>query len=147
MNWWRGLVRLWLLVSCIWIVGVGWTYRTEIRTEPSRTYDYRTSDGLDYEITGPAFSSNLELALYAQRHLNPDPRCHLTLRPGENVFDTFDNPPSCLTTVINAPLKTIYPNLWPYVIATIAGPLTVLLAGFAIAWVVIGFRPRSVRRT
>lgn len=121
MNWRRGFIRLWLALSVLWLMGVSWV-------------GY-------FEVIAPRNKAASEHACFETRKSN---------RAMGNPFDCFDGnttpaPPTGF--VAERPTRDIaFDDLVPlsayltYLMIAFLPVIIVLLLGWAIAWIIGGFR-------
>lgn len=147
MNLARGLFRLWLVVSVMWIVGVGSLATFDLARKYDRNAPWvndpvlypvacdkaRGVKGIDYEggtvIEGPWDRYTCWYSIESIRRLYPEYTDVSDATLGQRLYE-----------VAGRPLQSWWSNTLPYLFAALAPPAAVLAVGSALAWAVAGFR-------
>ncbi|MCA1533846.1 hypothetical protein I6F21_14885 [Bradyrhizobium sp. NBAIM03] len=126
MNWGRGLFRLWVIFSAIWITGLLAIYIAEAHLlEAKRTFEVEGPAKEKYEILAPPNATEAEVVAFAQQ--NPRTDC------SANKSGPWCSYPAKL----EMPRKPI--DLLAIYLA-VGVPVGTLLVGGGFYWALSGFR-------
>ena len=131
MNVRRGLFRLWVLVTAIWLVGCIWFGATKWHWfEASRVYEVADTNDEKYRVETPPDTPQDEIALFVEKSAGSKwlrKECEKDRRgPWCDVVTSFKMPRQYFT--------------WQYLTVSIGGPLSLLMVGSALYWAFSGFR-------
>lgn len=128
MNWRRGLFRMWLLLSSLWLATCAAIVIIDARLfEPTKTYEIGGRSKERYEITAPAYVTEAQVVAFAKQNERSD--C------------TSSTGPWC-----SYPLKLQMPGRpveWALIYVGVGVPAVLLLIGSGFYWAFAGFKPRS----
>jgi hypothetical protein len=126
VNWGRGLFRLWLVSSALWIAGLSAVFITDQHLfEANKTFDVEGRFKEKYEVVAPPNATETEVVAFAQRNQRTD-------------CSESKNGPWCDFPVkLQMPRKAIDPTMI-YVALTV--PMGALLIGGGLYWALSGFR-------
>ena len=136
MNWRRGLVRLWVVASCLWIAFVFSVALNDRGPEPVDEVDVKVGR-IQYEVLAPEGLSRPAVNSWvkAQGVEKDDAFCDM------KVFHEWCKDP----VVMQMPRRTVYYDVWKNAGIATAGPLALLAAGGIVAWIAAGFRRRPAK--
>jgi hypothetical protein len=150
-NWRRGLFRLWLVLSVLWIAGVSWSLDPvpQIRETATRLQATIRGDPLTFQISGKTFTfprdmplRDIERALTDAVHISP--MGHTYEEVGKQMEEDPPNVGGLRLAINDALAPYDEPPPWrelSWTIGLIAlPPLFVLASAFVVSWVVRGFR-------
>ena len=126
MNWGRGLFRLWVIFSALWIAGLSAIFIMNGHLlEANKTFDVEGPSKEKYEVVAPSNTTEAEVVAFAQR--NPRADC-----------SAGKNGPWCSYPVkLEMPRKAIDPTL---IYVAVGVPAGALLIGGGFFWALSGFR-------
>jgi hypothetical protein len=129
MNWARGLFRLWLILSVLWIGGIVSMMALDgdfsVKT---KVYDIEGTAKERYQVTAPATSTPEEVVAFAKLHPRDD-------------CSQSNTGPWCQSPVkLEMPAKEF--NKAPVYVG-FGVPVVVLFAGAGLYWALAGFRRNS----
>ncbi|MCA1452798.1 hypothetical protein I6F35_06135 [Bradyrhizobium sp. BRP22] len=126
MNWGRGLFRLWVILSALWIAALSAIFITEAHLlEAKKTFEVEGPAKEKYEILAPPDATEAEVVAFAQK--NPRTDCS----PGKS------GPWCSYPAKLEMPRKPI--DLLAIYLA-FGVPAGVLLVGSGFYWALSGFR-------
>lgn len=127
MNWARGLFRLWLLVSALWVAGWGVVMFDRGNFSPNKTFEIEGPNKEKYEVIAPATTTEAGALAFVQANKRAD--C------------SQNSGPWCIYPVkLKMPEDPIDSAA---VYAAIGVPTAVFLLGAALFWAISGFRQRA----
>jgi hypothetical protein len=131
MNTRRGLFRLWVLLTAIWLLGCIWFGATNWHWfEASRIYEVADTNDEKYRVETAADTPEDEVALFVQKSAGSKwlrKECAKDRRePWCDVVTSFIMPRQYFS--------------WQYLTVSIAVPLSLLMVGSALYWALSGFR-------
>ena len=127
MKEWRGLFRLWIFVTTIWLLGCIWFGATNWHWfESSRSYEVADANDEKYRVEIPPDSTDDEILVFVQKSAGSK-----WLR--KQCAKDQRGPWCDVVTSLKMPRQ--YFN-WQYLAVSIGGTLSLLIAG----WAFFGFR-------
>ncbi len=126
MNWGRGLFRLWVIVSVLWIAVLSAMFvKDEHLLEANKTYDVEGRFKEKYEVVAPPNASLEQVVAFAQQNQRTD-------------CSEIKTGPWCDYPVkLQMPRKAMDPAL---IYVALGGPAVALLIGSGFFWALSGFR-------
>jgi hypothetical protein len=164
MNWKRGMLRLWVLFTLLWCVGVGWIAYFDYQPEPTSMYAISAPWGEKYKVIAPAVLSQSEVLDYVKSHAKQRPECHREhqliekLRAADNAGNTADASKiadaikilrknlerACDDpTAMEMSSQTESMGIWRYIGLAIIAPMILLVLGLFGGWIIRGFSPAN----
>jgi hypothetical protein len=129
VNWGRGLFRLWVIFSALWIAICAAIVVIEARLlDPTKTYEIEGRSKERYDVVAPASATELEAVAFAEKNRRTD------CTEGKTG-------PWC-----SYPVKLYMPHNpidWFFVYLGLGLPVMVLILGVGLSWAFSGFRRAS----
>jgi hypothetical protein len=134
MNWRRGLLRLWVVFSLLWLVACGAWGLFQWHSGIGTKFPVTDPNGLKFIVTAPAGTAKADI-LYFVRNSDAVKRWQADCSKERSV--------SC-SREIRVQMPGVIENVVRFLVFTFSIPVLVLLLGLIFGWAILGFRKPAV---
>ncbi len=155
MNWQKGLLRLWIVTSALWALGIATAAAVRIEGDIRGDYEYAQTVRLENGAFVPVPPREAKVAphffLFPDVSTRQQQELFQSFPDGSSLYLHHDHPIEDKAFLAKAFWDQRWSRwlsiigYWPPIIM-VAPPIAVLLLGCALYWAIAGFRPKGAQR-